>query len=173
VFAWENIPLTHQMMWKNQHKPGNIEGSEVGRALPNDARSHMAATRCPRLPNFRSRRCYDANSEQQACIYLRHRGRRMQFSSSSACAADWLLIAHARRLLLFRRAKQVRSHNALRRPERSLHSDGRPATGEAYCLAHHVKVDGGKRRHVGKDARRGLFAERLLDVDWMDERALS
>ena len=24
VFAWENIPLAHQMMWKNQHKPGNM-----------------------------------------------------------------------------------------------------------------------------------------------------
>jgi crotonyl-CoA carboxylase/reductase len=23
VFARENIPLAHQMMWKNQHKPGN------------------------------------------------------------------------------------------------------------------------------------------------------
>jgi crotonyl-CoA carboxylase/reductase len=24
VFTWENIPLAHQMMWKNQHKPGNM-----------------------------------------------------------------------------------------------------------------------------------------------------
>jgi crotonyl-CoA carboxylase/reductase len=24
VFAWENIPLAHRMMWKNQHKPGNM-----------------------------------------------------------------------------------------------------------------------------------------------------
>ena len=24
MFAWENIPLAHQMMWKNQHKPGNM-----------------------------------------------------------------------------------------------------------------------------------------------------
>jgi crotonyl-CoA carboxylase/reductase len=24
VFAWENIQLAHQMMRKNQHKPGNM-----------------------------------------------------------------------------------------------------------------------------------------------------
>ena len=56
------------------------------------------------------------------------------------------------------------------------------ATGEAYTLAHHVTVDGGKRRlmlaslryldtFVKKDGE-WLFAERRLYVDWMDERAL-
>ena len=55
--------------------------------------------------------------------------------------------------------------------------------GEAYCLAHHVTLDGGKRRlmvaslryldtFVKKDGA-WLFAERLLYVDWVDERALS
>ena len=24
VFAWENIPLAHVKMWKNQHPPGNM-----------------------------------------------------------------------------------------------------------------------------------------------------
>jgi crotonyl-CoA carboxylase/reductase len=24
VFPWEKIPLAHQMMWKNQHPPGNM-----------------------------------------------------------------------------------------------------------------------------------------------------
>jgi crotonyl-CoA carboxylase/reductase len=24
VFEWDKIPLAHQMMWKNQHKPGNM-----------------------------------------------------------------------------------------------------------------------------------------------------
>jgi len=57
------------------------------------------------------------------------------------------------------------------------------ATGEAYCLAHHVKVDGGKRRIMIASLRyldrfvksdgAWLFAERLLYVDWIDERALS
>jgi len=61
-------------------------------------------------------------------------------------------------------------------------SDGR-ATGEAYCLAHHVTVDGGKRRLMiaslryldtfVKTAGTWLFSERLLYVDWVDERALS
>ena len=57
------------------------------------------------------------------------------------------------------------------------------ATGEAYCLAHHVTVDGEKRRlmiaslryydtFVKKDAG-WLFAERQLYVDWVDERGLS
>jgi hypothetical protein len=57
------------------------------------------------------------------------------------------------------------------------------ATGEAYCLAHHVTVDGGKRRLMVASLRYldtfvktdgvWLFAERLLYVDWVDERALS
>jgi ketosteroid isomerase-like protein len=61
-------------------------------------------------------------------------------------------------------------------------ADGR-ATGEAYCLAHHVTVDGGKRRLMVASLRyldtfvkmdgAWLFAERLLYVDWLEERALS
>jgi ketosteroid isomerase-like protein len=57
------------------------------------------------------------------------------------------------------------------------------ATGEAYCLAHHVTIDGGKRRLMVASLRYNdtlvkmdsvwLFAERLLYVDWVDERALS
>jgi hypothetical protein len=57
------------------------------------------------------------------------------------------------------------------------------ANGEAYTLAHHVTLDGGKRRlmlaslryldtFVQKDGS-WLFAERLLYVDWLEERALS
>jgi hypothetical protein len=57
------------------------------------------------------------------------------------------------------------------------------AIGETYCLAHHVTVDGEKRRmmlaslryhdtFVKMDAE-WLFAERLLYVDWLEERALS
>jgi len=60
---------------------------------------------------------------------------------------------------------------------------GDRATGEAYCLAHHITVNGGKRRlmlaslryydtFVKRDGA-WLFAERLLYVDWVDERALS
>jgi hypothetical protein len=55
-------------------------------------------------------------------------------------------------------------------------------TGEAYCLAHHVIVDGGKRRMMLASLRyldtfvkmdgSWLFAERRLYVDWMEERAL-
>lgn len=57
------------------------------------------------------------------------------------------------------------------------------ATGEAYCLAHHVTVEGGKRRIMIASLRyydtfvksdgSWLFAERELYVDWVDERALS
>jgi hypothetical protein len=57
------------------------------------------------------------------------------------------------------------------------------ATGEAYCLAHHVTVDGGKRRLMLASLRyldtfvkidnAWLFSERRLYVDWMEERALS
>ena len=56
-------------------------------------------------------------------------------------------------------------------------------TGEAYCLAHHLTVDGGKRqlmiaalRYCDTFAKIGgawLFAERLLYVDWLEERPLS
>ena len=57
------------------------------------------------------------------------------------------------------------------------------ATGETYCLAHHVTVDGEKRRLMVASLRyydtfvktegAWLFAERLLYVDWLEERALS
>ena len=57
------------------------------------------------------------------------------------------------------------------------------ATGEAYCLAHHVTVDGGKRSLMVASLRYldtfvktdgvWLFAERRLYVDWLEERALS
>ena len=57
------------------------------------------------------------------------------------------------------------------------------ATGEAYCLAHHVTVEGENRRLMVASLRyldtfvktddAWLFAERLLYVDWVDERALS
>jgi len=55
-------------------------------------------------------------------------------------------------------------------------------TGEAYCLAHHVTVDSSKRRLMVASLRyldtfvksngAWLFSERLLYVDWVDERAL-
>jgi ketosteroid isomerase-like protein len=57
------------------------------------------------------------------------------------------------------------------------------STGEAYCLAHHVTVDGGKRRLMVASLRYldtfvkidggWFFSERRLYVDWMEERALS
>jgi SnoaL-like domain len=57
------------------------------------------------------------------------------------------------------------------------------ATGEAYCLAHHITVEGGKRRLMVASLRyldtfvkldaAWLFSERLLYVDWLEERALS
>ena len=56
-------------------------------------------------------------------------------------------------------------------------------TGEAYCLAHHLAVEGEKRllmiaalRYYDAFAKvdgAWLFAERLLYVDWIEERALS
>ena len=57
------------------------------------------------------------------------------------------------------------------------------ATGEAYTLAHHLTIDGGKRSLMIAALRYSdqfvkidgawLFAERLLYVDWIEERALS
>ena len=57
------------------------------------------------------------------------------------------------------------------------------ATGEAYCIAHHLMVDGEKRqllvaylRYLDTFAQidgTWLFAERLLYVDWLEERSLS
>lgn len=57
------------------------------------------------------------------------------------------------------------------------------ATGETYCLAHHVTIaDHGRRlmiaslRYLDMFVRMDgawLFAERRLYVDWVDERALS
>jgi hypothetical protein len=56
------------------------------------------------------------------------------------------------------------------------------AAGETYCIAHHLKVEGEKRRlrvaylryddtFVKADGA-WLFAERRLYVDWIEERAL-
>jgi hypothetical protein len=57
------------------------------------------------------------------------------------------------------------------------------ATGEAYCLAHHLTVDDGKRTLMIAALRyydtfvkadgTWLFSERLLYVDWIEQRALS
>ena len=54
------------------------------------------------------------------------------------------------------------------------------ATGEAYCLAHHVTLEGRKRRLMLASLRyldtfvkmdgAWLFAERRLYVDWLEER---
>jgi ketosteroid isomerase-like protein len=60
---------------------------------------------------------------------------------------------------------------------------GDRATGEAYCLAHHVTMGSGKRRLMVASLRyldtfvkmdgSWLFAERRLYVDWLEERVLS
>jgi len=60
---------------------------------------------------------------------------------------------------------------------------GDRATGEAYCIAHHLTVDGEKRRLMvaylryldtfAKMDGTWLFAERLLYVDCLEERVLS
>jgi SnoaL-like protein len=59
---------------------------------------------------------------------------------------------------------------------------GDRATGEAYTLAHHLTIDGAKRRLMIAALRYAdtfvktdgawLFAERLLYADWIEERAL-
>jgi hypothetical protein len=60
--------------------------------------------------------------------------------------------------------------------------NGDRATGETYCIAHHLTIQGGKQlmaahlRYVDTFAKIDgvwLFAERLLYVDWLEERALS
>jgi SnoaL-like domain len=60
---------------------------------------------------------------------------------------------------------------------------GHRATGEAYCLAHHVTVNGDERRLMVASLRyhdtfiktdgAWLFSERRLYVDWIEERPLS
>jgi hypothetical protein len=57
------------------------------------------------------------------------------------------------------------------------------ATGETYCLAHHITAEGGARRLMIAALRyldtfvkvegAWLFSERLLYVDWLEERTLS
>jgi hypothetical protein len=60
---------------------------------------------------------------------------------------------------------------------------GDHATGEAYCIAHHLTLDRERRRMMvaylryldtfAKIDGLWLFAERLLYVDWLEQRALS
>lgn len=57
------------------------------------------------------------------------------------------------------------------------------ATGETYCMPHHLTIDGKNRRlmiaalrYMDTFVKMGgtwLFAERRLYVDWLEERALS
>jgi hypothetical protein len=79
---------------------------------------------------------------------------------------------------------------ALRMFEATTHFNGQStvqlndavATGETYCLAHHVQVQDGKRslwvtsiRYLDtfvKQAGRWLFSERRLMVDWVETRPL-
>jgi SnoaL-like domain len=61
--------------------------------------------------------------------------------------------------------------------------NGDHATGEAYCIAHHLTANGETRRMMVAYLRyldtfvkidgMWLFAERLLYVDWLEERGLS
>jgi ketosteroid isomerase-like protein len=61
--------------------------------------------------------------------------------------------------------------------------NGDRALGQAYCIAHHLTVDGEKRRLMiaylryvdtfRKIEGAWLFAERLLYVDWLEQRVLS
>lgn len=61
--------------------------------------------------------------------------------------------------------------------------DGDRATGETYCIAHHVSASDGKRtlfiasiRYYDTFAKvdgAWLFAERKLMVDWTDTRAIT
>src|SRR5262249_56389377 len=49
---------------------------------------------------------------------------------------------------------------------------GDRATGEAYTLAHHLTIDGERRRYSDQFVKIDgvwLFAERLLYVDWLEE----
>jgi ketosteroid isomerase-like protein len=60
---------------------------------------------------------------------------------------------------------------------------GDKATGDAYCMAHHLSVNGEKRQLMVAALRYAdvfrkidgawLFAERRLYVDWLEERAPS
>jgi len=79
---------------------------------------------------------------------------------------------------------------ALRRYEATTHFngqstvalDGDVATGESYCMAHHVQVQDGRRslmvasiRYLDtftKNGDRWMFSERRLIVDWTETRLL-
>ena len=60
---------------------------------------------------------------------------------------------------------------------------GDRGTGETYCMPHHLTIDGEKRRLMIAALRyydtfvkvdgAWLFAERLLHVDWLEDRSLS
>jgi ketosteroid isomerase-like protein len=89
-----------------------------------------------------------------------------------------------------RRADLRPVFEALRQYEATTHFNGQStialngdgATGESYCLAHHVQVQDGRRslmvasiryldRFIKQDGR-WLFSERRLLVDWIETRPL-
>jgi hypothetical protein len=65
----------------------------------------------------------------------------------------------------------------------TIHLDGDGATGESYCIAHHVTVDDDKRtlmiasiRYLDTFVKQNgvwLFAERKLMVDWTETRSMA
>jgi len=82
-----------------------------------------------------------------------------------------------------RRSEQVRRHCTLVGQSTIFTMTSDRATGDAYTLARHVTVDGGRQRLMlaslryldtfVKMDRAWLFAERLLHIDWIEERAQS
>lgn len=65
----------------------------------------------------------------------------------------------------------------------AVHLDGDRATGESYCIAHHLFTEDGERKLMLAHLRYGdtfnkldgawLFAERKLYVDWIEARSLT
>jgi hypothetical protein len=67
--------------------------------------------------------------------------------------------------------------------QQSIELDGSRATGETYCIAHHIySADGARRDHVlsirylddfRREGGKWLLARRRLVIDWSDERTLT
>jgi hypothetical protein len=107
-----------------------------------------------------------------------------RFTSTWTAAVEPTYVLHGRSALaaVFADLNQYQATTHLN-GQSTIRLDGERATGESYCTAHHLKVDGDLRtmmiasiRYLDAFVKQNgtwFFAERKLMVDWTETRNLA
>jgi hypothetical protein len=101
------------------------------------------------------------------------------FMDSRSSEATYVLHGRAALAPVFANLRQYQATTHFN-GQSTIRLDGETATGESYCIAHHLTVDGDKRtlmvasiRYLDRFVKQNgvwAFAERKLMVDWTDTR---